>query len=269
LFGTSEFHREGIVGKLNRFLTYHMWVKLHSISNKFLPASVVNIFTTLGNYCCNSRNPFLIIFYICLVGGGYIMFNIFGMHHVPGPFLGVAHKYIFHIFVWCVLGWFAHVCMSDPGTITKENLKFHLSKYPFDGLLYDPKECTTCKIIRPPRSKHCRLCNRCVARYDHHCPWVNGCVGAGNLWKFLMFLFSTGLVCSYCSMLCYHVCMGLLYKEKLLGARIRLDDGTSEEIPYRYLFQYLAYFAGPLLTLGVFCAVISIVLYAFFSIIVI
>ncbi|XP_038658350.1 palmitoyltransferase ZDHHC23-B isoform X3 [Scyliorhinus canicula] len=29
--------------------------------------------------------------------------------------------------------------------------------------------CTECKIARPPRSGHCRICASCVQRLDHHC----------------------------------------------------------------------------------------------------
>jgi len=48
--------------------------------------------------------------------------------------------------------------------------------------------CRTCNIVKPMRAHHCSICKRCVLKMDHHCPWVNSCVGWQNHKHFLLFL---------------------------------------------------------------------------------
>ncbi|UZJ51434.1 hypothetical protein CBS101457_000754 [Exobasidium rhododendri] len=59
-----------------------------------------------------------------------------------------------------------------------------------DGHLNGMNYCVACMARRPLRSKHCRHCKRCVARHDHHCPWVNNCIGVNNHRQFIVFITS-------------------------------------------------------------------------------
>jgi palmitoyltransferase ZDHHC9/14/18 len=57
-----------------------------------------------------------------------------------------------------------------------------------NGRLTKMKYCKTCDIIRPPRTVHCGLCNSCIERLDHHCPWLGTCVGKRNYKYFITFV---------------------------------------------------------------------------------
>jgi hypothetical protein len=48
--------------------------------------------------------------------------------------------------------------------------------------------CVTCKLVRPLGTKHCAVLNKCVARFDHFCPWVGNTVGKLNHRDFAAFL---------------------------------------------------------------------------------
>ena len=51
----------------------------------------------------------------------------------------------------------------------------------------NPRVCTTCKILKKERMKHCKHCDCCVPVFDHHCDNLATCIGRDNAKFFLMF----------------------------------------------------------------------------------
>uniref|UniRef100_UPI00398E5783 palmitoyltransferase ZDHHC4 isoform X1 n=1 Tax=Pristiophorus japonicus TaxID=55135 RepID=UPI00398E5783 len=105
--------------------------------------------------------------------------------------LGFGHSILLlpYIMLLGKMYFFYLCCTRDPGTISPSNHKQLLRVFTYDGILYrHARVCPTCELVKLARSKHCRVCNHCVHRFDHHCVWVNNCIGASNIRYFLLYL---------------------------------------------------------------------------------
>ncbi|KAF0923922.1 hypothetical protein E2562_007762 [Oryza meyeriana var. granulata] len=65
----------------------------------------------------------------------------------------------------------------------------------------DLRYCQKCGQYKPPRAHHCRVCKRCVLKMDHHCIWINNCVGHKNYKIFFIFVLYAVIACFYAMIL--------------------------------------------------------------------
>ena len=111
----------------------------------------------------------------------------------------------------------------DPGTMLKghpndikdkrDNKKNKSIRIRQLGYISQYKICETCFLIRPLRSNHCSICNNCILRFDHHCPWIGTCVGMNrhmcrneklSLFFLIFMHFKFIAVFYYCNLHCSH-----------------------------------------------------------------
>lgn len=121
-----------------------------------------------------------------------------------GPYL--QDKYHFPVFVLQGVTTFFTVAnfllaeFMDPGRLARADPDEYKDEDPqkapyikvvqIDNTTVRMKWCVTCQFYRPPRCSHCSVCGNCIETFDHHCPWINNCIGQGNYRHFFFFLVS-------------------------------------------------------------------------------
>jgi hypothetical protein len=256
-------HKKNLLGKAAHFLLNTVPGGISAFLRVTRLIHVVTAVQAFGFWFMFKRHPVVQIAYVLLVGGCYIMFVIHGYPLMPNMFMAAYHKYVgAAVFGVCVVT-FILASFCDPGVITSTNVDEYKRIYPFDNFLYDPRQCpqktkcdpndpkceqcrrswcTTCKFDKVARSKHSRVTDRCVARFDHYCIWLANDVGARNYRWFLSFLIFNSILLIYGSSAALSIFADDLVKHKLLEQTfINKMTGEHFKATYYILFQYFMF----------------------------
>ncbi|KFU86987.1 Palmitoyltransferase ZDHHC3 [Chaetura pelagica] len=106
----------------------------------------------------------------------------------------VINGTVFNTLAFLALASHFRAMLTDPGAVPKGNA----TKEFIESLQLKPGQvvykCPKCCSIKPDRAHHCSVCKRCIRKMDHHCPWVNNCVGENNQKYFVLFTMYIALI---------------------------------------------------------------------------
>lgn len=151
----------------------------------------------------------VLVTYLAVLYADYVVTRWIIMQTMHDSPWGPVHVVVFNTLVFLLGMSHMKAVLSDPGTVplSQSRLDFsdmHSGKHnqassaaDSDGGDSEWTVCTRCETYRPPRAHHCRICKRCIRRMDHHCPWINNCVGERNQKFFLQFLVYVALMAVY------------------------------------------------------------------------
>ncbi|KAL6593978.1 hypothetical protein ACP70R_014213 [Stipagrostis hirtigluma subsp. patula] len=252
------------VQRINHFLTFGAYHHLLRLLQAVCGNGARDLVLGVEQYCCDRPNPILQVFYVAIIGVTYFIIVQTSFKYIPGYYVSGFHRYLSIVAVVVGSILFVLTSFSDPGTVTAENVSQYVSAYPYDNVIFVEKECSTCKITRPARAKHCRICDRCVARFDHHCGWMNNCIGEKNTRYFVAFLLWHFLICLYGAVVLGFILAGELKERKviyILTVYYGIDNSFSGLFPH--VAQWLLAVHNTQILLSVFLAILALLLGGF------
>ncbi|XP_028026774.1 probable palmitoyltransferase ZDHHC11 [Bombyx mandarina] len=102
----------------------------------------------------------------------------------------------------------AHVTASMLDPSETELRKMEINIIPeFDRTIHahviENGRCHLCNIQATSRyTKHCSICNKCVDQFDHHCKWLNNCIGNRNYLPFIASVITALMISAFTAALC-------------------------------------------------------------------
>ncbi|NWH73917.1 ZDHC4 palmitoyltransferase, partial [Piaya cayana] len=138
------------------------------------------------------------------------------------------------------VGCFVLCSRANPGIITTSNHTLLVKVYAYDGVLFRKGVvCPTCNLEKPARSKHCSLCSACVHRFDHHCVWVNNCIGAFNARYFLLYLLTLTATAAAVATITAAFLVQVVLLSRMMEGRYIDDEGRERAVDLLFLIQHL------------------------------
>lgn len=137
------------------------------------------------------------ITYLAIIYADYVVSRWIIMQTMHDSLWGAANALFFNTILLLLMMAHFKAVWSDPGVVPLPQMRIDFSDIDSIDKDCDWTICTRCETYRPPRAHHCRICQRCVKRMDHHCPWINNCVGERNQKYFIQFLFYVGVLSVY------------------------------------------------------------------------
>lgn len=111
-----------------------------------------------------------------------------------------ANIAIFEFFSFLAIVSHLRTIFTDPGSVPQRTATAELmnelesNSRPNQMIIY---KCPECCSVKPDRAHHCSVCKRCIRKMDHHCPWVNNCVGERNQKYFVLFTLYVTIIATH------------------------------------------------------------------------